>query len=241
MNELIKITKNNSGQDVVSARELHKFLENTDNVNTWFQRQAERAMLEQYQDYLVCEIATQVPHQGGFRNQVIKDYAISLSSAKEIAMLNGGDKGKQARLYFIECERKSKELSLPRTYSEALRALADETDAKLKLQERNDKLEPRSKYFEQMVLSDGLLTMEQASKLLNIPNMGRNNIYKALRLGNVIQKNNTSPFQYYMNKGYFELKEEIIFVKEIRKVIITTFVTQKGLAFLFKFFGLTNI
>ena len=34
------------------------------------------------------------------------DYAISLSAAKEIAMLNGGEKGKQARTYFIECERK---------------------------------------------------------------------------------------------------------------------------------------
>jgi hypothetical protein len=41
-----------------------------------------------------------------------QDYAINIQSAKEIAMLNGGEKGKEARLYFIECERKSKEVAL---------------------------------------------------------------------------------------------------------------------------------
>jgi Rha family phage regulatory protein len=129
---------------------------------------------------------------------------------------------------------------LPQTYSEALRELADVTEQKLILEQRNEKLEPRSTYFEQMIMTDGLISMEQAAKLLNIKDMGRNNLFKALRTGNVIQKHNTSPKQYYIDKGYFELKEEIIEVKNVRKVIVTTLVTQKGLAFLFKFFGLTK-
>jgi phage antirepressor YoqD-like protein len=129
---------------------------------------------------------------------------------------------------------------LPQTYSEALRELADVTEQKLILEQRNEKLEPRSTYFEQMIMTDGLISMEQAAKLLNIKDMGRNNLFKALRTGNVIQKHNTSPKQYYIDKGYFELKEEIIEVKKVRKVIVTTLVTQKGLAFLFKFFGLTK-
>ena len=37
-----------------------------------------------------------------------QDYILTLSSAKEIAMLNGGEKGKQARLYFIKCEEELK-------------------------------------------------------------------------------------------------------------------------------------
>jgi anti-repressor protein len=129
---------------------------------------------------------------------------------------------------------------LPQTYSEALRELADVTEQILILEQRNEKLEPRSTYFEQMIMTDGLISMEQAAKLLNIKDMGRNNLFKALRTGNVIQKHNTSPKQYYIDKGYFELKEEIIEVKNVRKVIVTTLVTQKGLAFLFKFFGLTK-
>ena len=95
--ELIKITEQN-GKKVVSARELHQFLGNTDNVNTWFKRQAERAMLVENEDFISVAFL-----QPSGQNAI--DYAISINSAKEIAMLNGGDKGKQARLYFIECEK----------------------------------------------------------------------------------------------------------------------------------------
>ena len=97
--ELIKITEQN-GKKVVSARELHAFLENTDNVNTWFNRQADRAMLVENEDFV--RVAILQPS-----GQTANDYAISLNSAKELAMLNGGEKGKQARLYFIECEKQS--------------------------------------------------------------------------------------------------------------------------------------
>ena len=109
--ELIKVTEEN-GRQLVSARELHKFLENTDNVNTWFKRQADRAMLAENEDF----IAISQESTGG-RPSV--DYAISLSSAKEIAMLNGGDRGKQARLYFIECEKQLRSKA-PKTLKEAL-------------------------------------------------------------------------------------------------------------------------
>ena len=95
--ELIKITEQN-GNKVVSARELHQFLGNTDNVNTWFKRQSERAMLVENEDFISVAFL-----QPSGQNAI--DYAISINSAKEIAMLNGGDKGKQARLYFIECEK----------------------------------------------------------------------------------------------------------------------------------------
>lgn len=240
MNELIKVTKNKNGEQVVSARELHSFLEVSKPITQWFEYQVERAMLIENEDFITILLES----TGG---RPSKDYAIKLSASKELAMLNGGEKGKKARKYFIECEKIAKDLleinppkKLPQTYSEALRELADVTEAKILLEQRNEKLEPRSAYFEQMIMTDGLISMEQASKLLNIKDMGRNKLFKALRNGNVIQKNNTSPKQYYIEKGYFELKEEIILVNKIRKVIVTTYVTQKGLAFLFKFFGLTT-
>ena len=54
-------------------------------------------------------------------------------------------------------------------------------------------------------------------------------------------KNSTIPYQHFVNKGYFELKEEIVFLKgDIRKVNVVTYATQKGLAFIFKFFRLTE-
>ena len=123
--ELIKITEQN-GKKVVSARELHAFLENTDNVNTWFKRQSERAMLVENEDFVSVAFL-----QPSGQNAI--DYAISINSAKEIAMLNGGEKGKQARLYFIECEKQLQK-QLPQTYKEALIALIAKEEEKEQLQ-----------------------------------------------------------------------------------------------------------
>ena len=122
--ELIKVSESN-GKQAVSARELHQFLENNDNVNTWFKRQAERAMLIENEDY--TSIAFLQPS-----GQTAIDYAISINSAKEIAMLNGGDKGKQARQYFIECEKQLQK-SMPSTYKEALLALIAKEEEKERL------------------------------------------------------------------------------------------------------------
>ena len=37
------------------------------------------------------------------------EYALTVDAAKELSMVEGNEKGKQARRYFIECERKLKE------------------------------------------------------------------------------------------------------------------------------------
>jgi anti-repressor protein len=103
--ELIKITEKN-GNKVVSARELHTFLGAGSNISTWFKNQAERAMLDEGIDFIqISEQST------GGRPSI--DYAVNLSSAKEIAMLNGGEKGKEARLYFIACEKQVKRVLSP--------------------------------------------------------------------------------------------------------------------------------
>lgn len=125
--ELIKVSESN-GKNVVSARELHQFLEAGSNVNTWFKNQAERAMLIEGEDY-VC---VQISESEGRGGQNKTDYAISINSAKEIAMLNGGDKGKQARQYFIECEKQLQK-SMPSTYKEALLALIAKEEEKERL------------------------------------------------------------------------------------------------------------
>lgn len=107
MESLIKITTNKQGLSVVSARDLHAYLENPDNVNTWFKRQVEKAMLEEGTDFIAISQQTPKGTTGG-RPSI--DYAITLSSAKEISMLNGGEKGKEARQYFIRCEKIAKEV-----------------------------------------------------------------------------------------------------------------------------------
>lgn len=101
MNELIKINSNNT----VSGRELHKFLEIGTRFDKWFIRMCEYGFNEN-DDFI--RVAQKCPTLGG--TQTIIDYAITLDMAKEISMLQRTEKGKQARQYFINCEKKLKEV-----------------------------------------------------------------------------------------------------------------------------------
>ena len=42
----------------------------------------------------------------------MKEYLLSIDMAKELSMLERNEKGKQARIYFIECEKRLREQSL---------------------------------------------------------------------------------------------------------------------------------
>lgn len=103
--ELIPISQKN-GQRVVSARDLYNFLECTERFQSWFDRQLQYGFIEN-QDFTSVKTFTLV-NNGADRE--IQDYAITLDMAKEISMIQRSDKGKQARRYFIECEKRLQNL-----------------------------------------------------------------------------------------------------------------------------------
>lgn len=106
MTELIKITEQN-GQQVVSARELHLFLESKQDFSTWIKNRIEKYDFVENEDYTLLHNFVEQTGRGGHNK---KEYALTLDTAKEISMVEGNEKGKQARRYFIECEKKLKEV-----------------------------------------------------------------------------------------------------------------------------------
>ena len=153
MNELISLTQsaiNGELQQTVNARELHAFLESKQDFSTWIKNRVEQYDFVENQDFAVSHKKMENP-QGG---RPAIDYHITLNMAKELAMVERNDKGKQARQYFIECERKLREHQVklaPKTYVEALRALADEVEAHNKTQEQLAIAAPKSEYFDKLV------------------------------------------------------------------------------------------
>ncbi len=105
-NELIKVTTNEEGKQLVSARELYEFLEIRTRFNDWFSRMCEYGFV---QDVDYEKIINEVCTQKRVRTYEQVDYAITLDMAKEISMIQRTEKGKQARQYFIECEKKLRE------------------------------------------------------------------------------------------------------------------------------------
>ena len=101
MQDLIKITEK-EGQQLVSARELHEFLEITERFSSWFERYCKYGF-EENLDYTGCKVFNTLA------KQELQDYAMTIDMAKEFSMLQRSEKGKQARQYFINCEKKLKE------------------------------------------------------------------------------------------------------------------------------------
>lgn len=112
-NELIKITKDENGNSVVSGRDLHEFLEVGTPYDKWFPRMCEYGFSEE------IDFSTFLSESTGGRPRT--DHALTLDMAKEISMIQRTEKGKQARRYFIEVEKAYKEqYRLPQTPEEKL-------------------------------------------------------------------------------------------------------------------------
>lgn len=103
MNEIIKITKDDNGNSVVSGRELHDFLEVNTPYTQWFERMVGYGFAESV-DFIGLSQKSEKPIGG----RPTVDHALTLDMAKEISMIQRTEKGKQARQYFIEVEKEYK-------------------------------------------------------------------------------------------------------------------------------------
>ncbi|HAG6587204.1 antA/AntB antirepressor family protein [Escherichia coli] len=89
---------------LVNARDLHSFLGVGRMFAHWVkERIAEYGFVESQDYILICQNG-QTKGRGGNRRS--KDYHLTLDTAKELAMVERNEKGRQIRRYFIECEKK---------------------------------------------------------------------------------------------------------------------------------------
>ena len=205
MNELIKITEYN-GNQAVSARDLHKFLEITERFSSWFERMLQYGFVEN-QDFTSAKSFTLV-NNGAQRE--IDDYALTLDCAKEISMIQRSKKGKEAREYFIECEKqlRSGKFALPTTYKEALQSLLIEVEAKVRLQAQNElqakeleKQAPKVAYYDEVLTSQSTYNANQIAKELGMSAVTLNKKLHELKV-QYKQGGQWLLYHPHQNKGY---------------------------------------
>jgi len=110
MNEIIStVNATIGGEEVnaVNARELHKFLNSKQEFANWIKNRISEYDFKQGLDFDLINLSNQ-KGRGGDRRSI--DYIISLDMAKELAMVENNDRGRQARQYFIEIERNSRRI-----------------------------------------------------------------------------------------------------------------------------------
>lgn len=101
MGNFIKITTKEQGLSVVSARELHRFLEVETPLTMWMPRMLVYGF-EEGKNFVIFLLES----TGG---RTSREYSITMDCAKEISMIQRSDKDKQARECFIACEKIAKE------------------------------------------------------------------------------------------------------------------------------------
>lgn len=136
-NELVPVYTTSTGEKVVYGKDLHKKLEVKTDFSTWVKRRFNECDAEEKVDYdLLPKIEEQ---ESGAKHSI--DYIIKLDTAKEMAMLERNNIGKQVRRYFIEVDKRYKENIMPKDFPSALRAYADEVERRQMAEQEKEKLQ----------------------------------------------------------------------------------------------------
>ena len=163
--QLIPLTATDNGVTAVMGRDLHAFLEVRAKYADWFPRMVEYGFTEG-NDYLlkIEKVRDRLGRERDSHNHVL-----TLDMAKEISMIQRSEKGKQARQYFIECEKRAKQMpAIPQTYSEALRELAATVEQSERQAAELEAAAPKVEYHDQFVADEDLIQFRTLANQLNV-------------------------------------------------------------------------
>lgn len=196
------VTLNENQEPIVSGRTLHKELGVQTEYKKWFGRMAEYGFTEG-DDFVRVTQKWDTP--GGIQN--VTDHAIKLDMAKEIAMIQRTEKGKQVRQYFIQVERdyNSPEKIMARALNIA--------NTRLSLLETTvEQMKPKALFADAVAASKTSILIGELAKIItqNGYNIGQNRLFGWLRDRGYLHRGGSSrnlPTQRYMEMGLFEIKE----------------------------------
>ena len=228
MNELININYD-SDRPTVLGRDLHEFLGVGTEYAKWFERMCEYGFTrgKDYSPILTNRV-------DGKAGKPRTDHQLTIPMAKELCMLQRTPKGKEARQYFIQVEEAwnspdaimQRALQIANSRVEKLRGenLALQA-ANSDLTVKNQVMQPKADYFDQLVDRNLLTNFRDTAKQLSIKPrtfttwlVDHKYLYRD-------KSGKLNPYEA-KNKGLFEVKE---FVNEKTGFASTqTLVTPKG-------------
>lgn len=170
MTELFAITTSNldgASIDTVNARELHTHLKSKQKFTDWIKNRIEKYEFEEGKDF--CFINLGSKGRGGHN---ALEYHLSLDMAKELAMVENNDQGRQARRYFIECEKKAKSGTKPiidfNNPAQMRQLMLDSLDQLIEYKEEIAELTPKADAYNLIAVADGSLNVTEAAKALQM-------------------------------------------------------------------------
>jgi anti-repressor protein len=228
MQELIKIITDKVGNDnirTVDARELHSFLEVKSKFQDWIRARINDYGFEKGKDFIVLPFFEN-NSKGGRPKEC---YHLTIEMAKELSMVERNEKGKEARKYFIDCERQAKQQpDLKAITKTDLAKMVIESESRVsELESKIEADKPKVEFAETLKASIDSVSMREFASRLNKKSLGRNKLFAWLRQHNYLDKHNI-PYSRYLKAGLFEVETETYKTKAGSHTTSTTMVTPKG-------------
>ena len=210
MNELINIKTTEMGEPSVSGRELHEFLGVKTLYKDWFPRMVEYGFAEG-KDFNPLK-NEQVRFEGNREvARELTDHLLTIDMAKELAMIQRTERGKQARQYFIQVE---KDYNSPEKIMARALRIAEKELSTLKLDV--ERMKPKEIFADSVASSHTSILIGELAKILkaNGHETGQKRLFETLRQDGFLIKRKGSDFnmptQKSMELGLMEIKETTI-------------------------------
>ena len=230
------ITEEGTDEIRISGRQLHMVLNVKTPYAKWFDRMKEYDFIEG-QDFNLSK-NVQVQNEGGrsIKRELI-DHHMTLSMAKEVAMLQRTERGKEVRRYFIQLEEdwNTPEKVIARALVYANRSLSN---IKVQLAEAQEQIAldtPKVRFAESVEGSDGSILIRELAKILkqNGYDTGEKRLFQTLRADGYLIRSESAdhntPTQRAANMGLFVIQKRTINTPKGETLIqTTTRVTGKG-------------
>lgn len=244
MNELIKISSNENDEQVVSARELHKGLGLKKQFSDWWKQNSK--LLIEHEDFE--GVLVSVPYNPKYpdKTQQLDDYALTIDTAKHLAMQSQTKKGREYRTYFIQVEKawNSPDMVMKRALQIADKrviALQNENN-QLQLETSVQKqqiaeLQPKASYYDWVLQTKGLLAISVIAKQYGKSAQWLNKLLHELGI-QYKQGKVWLLYQKYAEQGYTKTN---FAPDDAERLHPHTYWTQKGMLFIYETLKKENI
>jgi len=225
---LFPVITTDTGDQFVDARTLHGALEVGRDFATWIKDRIEKYGFFDGIDFSTSTgLSSPVSGSAKARAQETIDYRLSLSMAKELAMVENNDRGREVRQYLIKVEEawNTPELVIARALQKANVMIQAQRN-------RLAELKPKADFFDQVASSKTAISMRKVAAALNLPGWGRNKIFAFLRDQCVLDASNL-PYREYQDRGYFRvIEQKYVSPDGETHISLTTLVYQKGVDYI---------
>ena len=208
MNDLLNIKMDeDTGETIISGRELHESLKISTQYTKWFERMTEYGFVENVDFIAISQ--KRLTAQGN--ETTYTDHLLKLDMAKEIAMIQRTPEGKRIRQYLIQVE---KAWNSPEKIMERALLIAKNNINRLEIE--NKAMKPKAIFADAVASSEQSILVGELAKLLkqNGINTGQKRLFEYLRENGYLIKRKGSdynmPTQRSMELGIMEIKETVI-------------------------------